>query len=351
MQTQRTTISAFSAFTRIALPAMLAAMLMLSISAFAQLPTNYLSFDAPGSGTGSSQGTFPTAINQDGWIAGTVINDSSLASGFIRRKDGSFIGVYPPNSSQSFIAAINASDQVAGSFDESGATYGFVRSGIEKYTVLAVPGAFATVAAGINDAGEVVGFFYETAASGAFLWSALGGYTLFEVPGSKPGTTLAFAINDSGTVVGTYLDTNFYSHGFVRSSAGQFTHFELSGGTAAEATAVNAGGQVAGYGNNGDDVFGGFAGNSHGVFATFGVPGAGGSQASAINDNGLIVGYAFNEGCCNESYEREQSGDVTVLPVPFPNMGNQPAGINLAGDIVGSYTDSAGASHGWVGLP
>jgi hypothetical protein len=353
MPIQGTANSTLFAFTRFVVLVTLAVTLTLAASAFAQLPTKYLSFDAPGAGTGYGQGTFPTSINQDGWVAGTVISSSNVAFGFIRRRDGSFIQVFPPNSSQSFIAAINDSDQVAGSFYGPTATNGFVRSGIEKYTVLAVGGAFATIAAGINDAGVVVGYFYESGGrgSGGFLWSAQNGYTLFEVPGSVPNTTSAFAINGAGSVVGTYEGTDSYSHGFVRSAAGQFTSFELSGGTVAVATAINAAGQVAGYANNADGVFSAFAGNTHGVFATFGVLGAEGTQALAINDDGLIAGYAFNEDCCNESYERDQSGNVTVLPLPFSNMGNQPAGVNSAGDIAGSYTDSAGVGHGWLGLP
>jgi len=40
-------------------------------------------FDAPGAGTGQFQGTFPSAINNAGAIAGTVVDSSNVAHGFL----------------------------------------------------------------------------------------------------------------------------------------------------------------------------------------------------------------------------------------------------------------------------
>jgi len=40
-------------------------------------------FDAPGAGTGSSQGTFPLKINDAGTIVGRVVDSSSATHGFV----------------------------------------------------------------------------------------------------------------------------------------------------------------------------------------------------------------------------------------------------------------------------
>jgi hypothetical protein len=45
------------------------------------------------------------------------------------------------------------------------------------------------------------------------------------------------------------------------------------------------------------------------------------------------------------------SGNVNVLTLPFSNTGNVAVGINQIGNAIGYYTDSAGANHGWVGIP
>src|SRR5438270_13772942 len=68
-----------------------ASLFLISANAQVRTPSQYISFDAPNAGTGNNQGTFPTAINAQNWIAGTVINSSSEGHGFLREPNGSFI--------------------------------------------------------------------------------------------------------------------------------------------------------------------------------------------------------------------------------------------------------------------
>jgi hypothetical protein len=83
----------------------------------------------------------------------------------------------------------------------------------------------------------------------------------------------------------------------------------------------------------------------------FAVSGSPGTAGTALNDNGVIVGYGFSDAGGNFSFEREIDGTVNVLSLPFSNTANQPSGINLAGTVVGYYTDAAGVNHGWFGIP
>src|SRR5262245_4190138 len=48
-------------------------------------------FNAPGAGTASSQGTFPTVINTSGTVAGFTRDANSARHGFLRASNGSFI--------------------------------------------------------------------------------------------------------------------------------------------------------------------------------------------------------------------------------------------------------------------
>ena len=58
----------------------LAAIVLLSATLFAQTGA-YVSFDAPGAGTGQNEGTFSTSINRQGWIGGTVTGNYTDANG------------------------------------------------------------------------------------------------------------------------------------------------------------------------------------------------------------------------------------------------------------------------------
>jgi len=40
-------------------------------------------FEVPGSGTGTNQGTFANAINGDKWVTGSYVDSSGLTHGFI----------------------------------------------------------------------------------------------------------------------------------------------------------------------------------------------------------------------------------------------------------------------------
>jgi hypothetical protein len=62
-----------------------------------------------------------------------------------------------------------------------------------------------------------------------FLFMSNGAFITFSVPGDDPVLgTAAFGINDIGEVVGDYVDAKAgHRHGFLRSSKGDFTTFDL----------------------------------------------------------------------------------------------------------------------------
>ena len=69
--------------------------------------TCFITFDAPGAGTGPFQGTLPEAINPAGAIAGLYLDASSLYHGFLRDPDGALTTIDVPGARQTFPYGIN----------------------------------------------------------------------------------------------------------------------------------------------------------------------------------------------------------------------------------------------------
>ena len=330
-----------------AIAAMLAALLLVPAT-YAQTG-HFTSFDAPGAGHGARQGTFPYAINRQGWIAGTVVVNPSVDQGFLRSPNGTFISVIAPGAVSTVVLAMNESHQVVGfGLHTSGNTYAFFRDASGHYSPLAVSGAFSTSPAAINDHGAVSGFDQDATGVHGFVWDAQHGYTVFDVPGSSPGSTYAGAINNAGTVVGRYYDSTLDTYrGFTRNSNGQFTTFDAEqGGNDTAPMAINASNQITGSGNNGLYGFVRGSGNDE----VFSFPGAQVTAPTAINDGGVIVGWELS-GSMDAPFERDASGAINLINLPFSYTASYATGINAGGTVTGNYTDSTGTSHGWVGIP
>jgi hypothetical protein len=142
-------------------------------------------FDAPGAGTVSGQGTScldcSAPLNQFGAIAGYYIDGSNVVHGFVRSRGGK----------------ITTFDAPAGA-----SSLGF--------------GCFQACPLGLNDSGEVTGVYADTNyVYHGFLRSPWGKITTFDAPGASNGT-FPVSINDRGAIAGYYLDANNVSHAFLR---------------------------------------------------------------------------------------------------------------------------------------
>jgi uncharacterized membrane protein len=317
------------------------------------LAQTYISFDAPGAGTGPDQGTFPTAITRNGFIGVTVKDNNSFSHGFVRLANGKFTKVQPPHSIDTHIAGVNWRGQVAGSFFDKvgGISHGYVKNANGTYVQLDVPGAIGgTSVSGINSTGQVAGTFFGPSGGQAFFWDPAnpGEYVTFTVPGSA-GTNAA-GVNDGGEITGSYGDSAG-SHGYVRTKDGTITTFDFGGTSRATSpVAINTKGQVAGSESD-EGVGAGFLRTPLGHLIQFGSESHGGPQPEAISDTGAIVGFEFSEGGGNVAFVRDAAGNYTFLAVPFANTATSATGVNRSGQIVGAYADSNGASHGWLLTP
>jgi hypothetical protein len=93
----------------------------------------FTSFDAPGAGTGNSQGTgcpsdCPVSLNNLGALTGVYIDATNVYHVYLRNPGGSIVTVEPAGSLFTFPAGINDLGTIAGYYaDANGVYHGFLR--------------------------------------------------------------------------------------------------------------------------------------------------------------------------------------------------------------------------------
>src|SRR5271167_1118915 len=147
---------------------------------------NLKTFDVPGAGTGSSQGTSCPGcflgLNKLGAIAGIYSDANSVNHGFLRRPDGTFT-----------------------TFDAPGA-------GTDIYEGT---GCFSDCPVSLNDWGAITGIYIDANfVYHGYLRSPEGKIVTVDPVGST--YTFPDGISDLGIITGYYVDTNNVYHGFLR---------------------------------------------------------------------------------------------------------------------------------------
>lgn len=290
---------------------------------------SFTSFDAPGAGGGFFLGTFPNSINQPGEIAGSW-NDPSFTHGFLRTAKGAIITFdATPTSTFTNVTSMNQGGAITGYWADPGIfpnTNCFLRAHDGNITTFNPPGAITSNALAINNDGVIAGYYLDASAqSHGFLRAADGTFTTIDVPGAGTGGgaftpfgslfqgTAANAINQAGTITGLWVDANFLAHGFVRAKDGTLTSFDPPGSVFTFPGAINPAGEIAGYWCDFSTCHG-FLRTAEGAITSFDPPGS-------------------------------------VFTFETPDNNQVHVGINPAGAITGGYTDTNGASHGFVRTP
>jgi len=142
-------------------------------------------FDVPGAGTGSYQGTgcpgCSLGLNQLGVIAGIYSDSNSVNHGFLRSPDGKFT-----------------------TFDVPGA-------GTDSYQGT---GCFSDCPVSLNDYGAITGIYIDADfVFHGYLRSPGGKFVTVDPVGSI--YTFPDGINDSGSITGYYIDGDGVYHGFL----------------------------------------------------------------------------------------------------------------------------------------
>ena len=265
-------------------------------------------FDVSGAGTGGHRGTIPLSVNTGGVIAGIYTTGTSLSGttfyhGFMRAANGTITTFDAPgagtNTAQGTApSAINASGTITGTYaDSSGVEHGFVRDASGTITSFDAPGAGTsgngiglksegTIPVNIDSAGDISGVYTDASNQHhGFVRAANGTFTTFDAPGAGTTTlfmlegTIPFAIDPGGNyVVGFYADANGI-HGFERTAGGTISSFDVpaAGTVVNQGTAgfgINDSGDIAGVYLDGSSVLHGFVltPNPQAATPTFSVP-------------------------------------------------------------------------------
>jgi len=306
----------------------------------------YVSFSVPG-----ALGTYPMGINASMTVTGYYYVSPTVARGFLREADGTI-------------------------------------------TTFDVAGGIWTQPEGINATGNITGF-YELVAGvpRGFLRYADGRIVTFDPPPSQKGVPLQaqpVSINDFDEIAGTYPYSSILCSicgpsqpkpaAFTRSREGVFYTIPVPfsdyfpGLASLQAAAINASGAVVGFLAGYEPVNSGFVAHPDGYWAEFFVPqtlfcGIGQETIpEGINAGGIIAGWYAN--CNTENniggFVRSPEGNLTLFQPPgtiltpplsqfllFGESLTAPhwVSIDQAGDITGSYTDTAGVQHGFVRNP
>jgi hypothetical protein len=182
--------------------------------------------------------------------------------------------------------------------------------------------------------------------------------------------TAPAAINLLGIITGSVTDSNYGTHGFVRTPDGQFTEFDapgadpIVGGTYPEL--INHLGVVMGYDVDTNGVSHGFLRSPDGRFTTIDAPGASagaspGTFARSINLEGVVVGGYYDANNFTRGFRRAPDGTFTTFVAPGECTTNVSTGchgtgawnINIFGVIVGPYEDNSGnfVAHTYIRFP
>jgi hypothetical protein len=261
------------------------------------------------------------------------------------------------------LLGINNTKVIAGYFG-SGATghpnKGYTVSapyGQANYVDENFPGSRQTQVTSINNRGDTAGFWVngQNTNRGFVEWN--GVFASYRDPLSPTGpgsVNQILGINDAGLAVGFYNDAIGNSHPFeVNQATGHFTQLKTPGRSSV-ATGINDAGDIVGVYTNASGTFGWLLHAGH--LTAYSFPGGSDTQALGVNKNDEIVGsYVDGAGNTHGFTLADPLGPVSHWnTIDDPNALNTPGagtvvnGVNNAGDLVGFYTDPAGNVDGFL---
>jgi hypothetical protein len=360
-----------------------------------------ITFDAPGAGTGSGQGTgcfyftdCSALLNNFGVITGYYLDANNVFYGFVRSPDGKFTSFEAPGADTTpndfngtIPEAINDLGAITGFYvDAENLSHGFLRSPDGSFTTFDVPDSIpgTTTPIALNLQGAVVGYYTnQNGANSAFLRNPDGTFATWIGPGACDTSpengcfgSGAHGINLFGTVSAGYEDNsgNFVAHGLVRSPEGTLTTYNVPGagtglyqGTGCPGCSrpINLFGAIGGYYIDGSDVVHGYLRSPLGNFTTFNAPTGAGSYGFncsgdcfvGLNDEGAMTGYYLDASNVYHGWVRSPEGTIISFDAPGADLtpndynGTFPVNINDQGAITGFYIDEKNVSHGFLRLP
>ena len=219
---------------------------------------------------------------------------------------------------------------------------------VGMFTYSTPPYVLGTVG-GINDGGTIVGSLDDANLLSGFIRDSSGTFTAPLVdPVEGELDTVPTAINNDSTICGWYYTSDTGYHGFFYTN-GTYTNYDPPEGSSAHLMGINDAGDFVGFYAGTDGTTLGFI-VANGQFSQIAVPGASSTLCTGINNLDQAVGvYVVGQGrgATGHGFMRAADGTLTY-PLDYTGATyTNPAAINDAGLIVGSWTNRQGA-HGFV---
>lgn len=244
--------------------------------------------------------TTPLAVNSQGTIAGEFSEDPTHRSVFVIHGPLLLMIPVPSTRNLSIFGGLNERGEVVGFFQtNTGPIRTFLYDGLLTSVLPAPAGVTDMAGRAINNGRQITGSFDDAKGLHGFLQTR-GQFTRFDVPGGS--NTNPVAINNSGDVAGTFTTPSASptppQHGFLM-VRGRFTRLDFPGGLNTAAAALNDSQTVAGTYENpaarppfntGAFVY------RQGRYTRLPVPGAV-ESVGAISSSGVVVGTYFDPGC------------------------------------------------------
>ncbi len=266
------------------------------------------------------------------------------------------------------LLGINSQDVIAGYFGSGQSGHpnkGYVLSGPygqANYVSENFPGSAQTQVTGLNTMHDTVGFWVDAGGTqrGFVEWNgAFTSYTDPHTPHVVGSANQLLGINDAGIAVGFYVDAAGNAHPVTLNQATKvFTTISNPAiGTNSFATGINDNGDITGYTQNSTGTYGWLLKAGH--VTTFQFPGSLPTMALGINLHDEIVGsYVDAAGDTHGFILVGPAGPVSRWQkIDDPNALNTPGngtvvnGLNNNGHLVGFYTDRAGNVDGMLAVP
>jgi hypothetical protein len=308
-----------------------------------------VTFDVPGAGTATGQGTYAAAINGKSVITGHYVDGGGVSHGFIGSATGTISTFDAPDAGTdptegTTPTAINAAGVVAGYYTTN-KQHGFVRASDGTIQEFDIGLGNDTTPVAINNKGVVTG----SAALSGFVRTPNGNITQFSAPSAA--TTSPHAINSAGTVAGSYYTGDNNQHGFFRTKDGSITVFDVPGGfDSTYADGINQSGDITGYAYNNAAYVGFVRKASDGSFTIFyniDVCQVNRVFPVAINADGSVTGSCLDGNFVQHGFVRAPDGTIKSFSVPNANGGTTPTAIAANGKTVGYSNDVNFVAHGF----
>ena len=280
-----------------------------------------------------------------------------LVSSALFAADYRYARIEVPNGSQTYVRGINARGDILGSYtDADGVGHDFLlHNGV--YTNIDYPGHGVARARAINARGDIAGRFTDANGTDHGFLLRDGKFTQIDYPGASG--TWARGIDNAGDIVGSHFNGVGIEHGFILKD-GIFHNIHVPSSSCEHVgMAQDNGRAVAGsFCNASDGMLYGFVRTRQGEFQTINFPGQGliCTGARWINERGDVVGpYSKVKnpdecGSANTHGYLMRDGKFVTIDPPGA-VSTQPDAINDDGQIVGLYSDKAGAMHGYRAIP